>query len=229
MRARCSTSSTTSPPRKQPDLVDAYLATAELALDKQDYALAAETLRKAPKAAAEDPRFHYLLARAFAAEDRAGSAKALAEALKINPRHVDSLLLQVDHLIDAERYAEAEQIAQAGPRRQPARAAGLGLPGGAGAPAERPRRRSRGAAVGAGALGDEPRGRPPDRPQALAEVPLRRGRRRSEAGARARPRLPARQDPALPGPAPARRRRRRAGSSPPRSSPRTATTWSPTT
>ena len=51
--------------KQQPDFVDAYYATAELALEKQDYALAAETLRKAPKAASEDPRFHYLLARAL--------------------------------------------------------------------------------------------------------------------------------------------------------------------
>ena len=64
-RARCSTSSTTSPSRRSPALIEAYLATAELALAKQDYALAAETLRKAPKAAAEDPRFHYLLACAL--------------------------------------------------------------------------------------------------------------------------------------------------------------------
>ena len=96
--------------KQQPDFVEAYFATAELALDKEDYALAAETLRKAPKDAAEDPRFHYLLARALSAEDRAGSAKALAEALKINPRHADSLLLQADQLIDGERYAEAEQV-----------------------------------------------------------------------------------------------------------------------
>ncbi len=48
--------------KQQPDFVEAYLATAELALDKEDYALAAETLRKAPKDAALDPRFHYLLA-----------------------------------------------------------------------------------------------------------------------------------------------------------------------
>ncbi len=61
--------------KQQPDLIEAYLATAELALDKQDLALAAETLRKAPKDAAEDPRFHYLLARAYSAEDRAGSRR----------------------------------------------------------------------------------------------------------------------------------------------------------
>jgi tetratricopeptide (TPR) repeat protein len=96
--------------KQKPDFVDAYFATAELALEKEDYALAAETLRKAPKAAGQDPRFHYLLARALAAEDRAGCAKALTEALKINPRHGDSLLLQADQLIDGERYLEAEQI-----------------------------------------------------------------------------------------------------------------------
>ena len=58
--------------KEQPGLVEAYLATAELALAKQDDALAAETLRKAPKAAAEDPRFHYLLARAYS---RRGSGR----------------------------------------------------------------------------------------------------------------------------------------------------------
>jgi tetratricopeptide (TPR) repeat protein len=95
--------------KQQPEFIEAYFATAEMALDKQDYALAAETLRKAPKNAALDPRFHYLMARALSAEDRAGTAKALAEALKINSRHVDSLLLEADQLIDGERYTEAEQ------------------------------------------------------------------------------------------------------------------------
>ena len=57
--------------KQQPDFIEAHLATAELALDKEDYALAAETLRKAPKEAALDPRFHYLLARALSNEDRA--------------------------------------------------------------------------------------------------------------------------------------------------------------
>jgi tetratricopeptide (TPR) repeat protein len=96
--------------KQQPEFVEAHLATAELALDKEDYALAADTLRKAPKEAALDPRFHYLLALALSDGDRAGAAKEMAEALKINPRHVDSLLLQVDHLIDSEKYAEAAQV-----------------------------------------------------------------------------------------------------------------------
>jgi tetratricopeptide (TPR) repeat protein len=96
--------------KQAPKFIEVYFATAELALGKDDYALAAETLRKAPKEAAVDPRFHYLMARALLNDDRAGAAKALAEALNINPRHTDSLLLQADELIDGERYTEAEQI-----------------------------------------------------------------------------------------------------------------------
>jgi tetratricopeptide (TPR) repeat protein len=98
--------------KEQPDYIEAYFATAELALEKEDNALAVETLRKAPKEAANDPRYHYLLARAFAADDRGRSAQALAEALKINPRHVESLLLQVDQLIDAENEDEAGKVLQ---------------------------------------------------------------------------------------------------------------------
>jgi tetratricopeptide (TPR) repeat protein len=96
--------------KQQPDYVDAYFATAELALEKEDGELAASTLRKAPKAAAEDPQYHYLLARAFVDSDRGEAARAIAAALKINPRHVDSLLLRADQLIDAESYAEADGV-----------------------------------------------------------------------------------------------------------------------
>ena len=96
--------------KQRPELVEAYLATAELALDKQDAALAASTLAKAPKAALEDPSYHYLLARAFSDDDRARSGKELDEALKINPRHVDSLLLRAEHRIDDERYGQAGEL-----------------------------------------------------------------------------------------------------------------------
>src|SRR5262249_39032620 len=46
--------------------------------------------------------------------------KALAAALKINPRHADSLLLLADHQIDSERYSEAaetiKQVLEVNPR-----------------------------------------------------------------------------------------------------------------
>lgn len=94
--------------KQHPDDAEAFYATAELALEKQDLALAADTLQKAPKDAAEDPRYHYLLARAYSDDDRGRSEKALNDALKINPHHAESLLLRADHQIDGERYNEAE-------------------------------------------------------------------------------------------------------------------------
>lgn len=93
--------------KQAPELADGFYAAAELALDKQDYALAADTLKTAPPDAAEDPAFHLLRARALAEGDRAASAAALEDALKINPRSVEALLLKVDGLVDGERYAEA--------------------------------------------------------------------------------------------------------------------------
>jgi hypothetical protein len=91
-----------------PTFVDVYFATAELALDKFDNALAARTLRDAPEAAAKDPRYHYLLARAYAPDNPVRMEESLTAALAIDPKHVDSLLMRVDRLVDAEQYALAE-------------------------------------------------------------------------------------------------------------------------
>lgn len=97
---------------REPDLLAAHFAKAELALEKQDDALAAETLRAAPEAARRDPHYHYLLARALADGDRSASDEALAAALRINPNHVDSLALRADHLIDGERYEAAAKVVE---------------------------------------------------------------------------------------------------------------------
>ena len=92
-----------------PNFVEVHFATAELALEKYDNGLAANTLRAAPKHAANDPRYHYLLARAYASDEPTLAEAAIEKALAINPRHVDSLLLQADRLIDAEQYGPAEE------------------------------------------------------------------------------------------------------------------------
>jgi tetratricopeptide (TPR) repeat protein len=98
-----------TPLRKaQPNFAEAYFAIAELALDKYDNAFAAEILQAAPKPLAQDPQYHYILARAYAADDPARAQAALDAALAINPKHVDSLLIRIDRLIDAEAYIAAE-------------------------------------------------------------------------------------------------------------------------
>ena len=106
--------------KQKPDLVEALHATAELALVKEDGALAATTLAKIPRDAPDEPWTHYLLARAFDESDRTRSESELDRALKINPNHVDSLLLRTSHRIDEEKYDDAsktlDQINEVNPR-----------------------------------------------------------------------------------------------------------------
>ena len=96
--------------QERPDYVEAYLATGELALAKHDYALAAETFQQAVKLAPDDPAVLLGLARAYAPSDPERAKKALARALELNPRHVGSLLMMADRLIDAEHYEQAKGV-----------------------------------------------------------------------------------------------------------------------
>jgi hypothetical protein len=92
-----------SPPR------EAFQATGELALDKHDFALAADAFRAGLAKFPDDPDLQAGLARAFESGDRDEMLKAITAALAINPRNVPSLLLMADHLIDAEQYDDAER------------------------------------------------------------------------------------------------------------------------
>jgi len=96
--------------KRQPTYVDVFLASGELALEKNDFALAAEAFQQAAKLDVGEADAHYGLARAFAPSDSEKAEAALKAALKWNPNHVKSLLLVVDEHIDAERYDEAEKV-----------------------------------------------------------------------------------------------------------------------
>lgn len=91
-----------------PYLRDIYLASGELALDKSDYALAAQTFQEGLKNIPDDPELQFGLARAYAPSDRSQMLKLLQSVLQKNARHVPALLLIVDHAIDAEDYAQAD-------------------------------------------------------------------------------------------------------------------------
>jgi tetratricopeptide (TPR) repeat protein len=96
--------------KRQPSYTEVFLASGELALEKNDFALAAEAFGQAAKLDVGDADAHYGLARAFGPSDSEKAETALKAALKWNPNHLKSLLLIVDEHIDAERYDEAEQV-----------------------------------------------------------------------------------------------------------------------
>ncbi|KPK76369.1 MAG: hypothetical protein AMJ79_06845 [Phycisphaerae bacterium SM23_30] len=87
---------------RDPECREAYIAAGNLALDKNDFALAGDFFQKALKQFNDDPDMHYGLARAFYHSDREVMLKALDAALHINANHAASLLLLAEHQIDAE-------------------------------------------------------------------------------------------------------------------------------
>lgn len=93
-----------------PEHVEAYIATAELALEKGDYKVAAETLAAAKRFDQADARIPYLLARAWESSDAEKANEAIKSALQLNPNHVPSLLYQADAAIDRELYPAAEEL-----------------------------------------------------------------------------------------------------------------------
>ncbi len=98
--------------KRQPNLAVAHLATGDLALEKNDFALAAEAFQQALKIDPADPDAHFGLARAFAPSDSDKAKESLAAALKLNPQHIPSLLLIAEEQIDAEDYDEADKTLQ---------------------------------------------------------------------------------------------------------------------
>ena len=91
-----------------PPLRDAFLAAGQLALDKHDFTLAAETFRAGLKKF-NDADMEEGLAQAFAPSDSDEMLKAIRAALALNPRHIPSLLLLADYLINGEEYDAAEE------------------------------------------------------------------------------------------------------------------------
>ncbi len=96
--------------RIDPNCREAYLAAGALALDKQDYELAANQYRKALERFSDDPDMHCGLAKAFYHSDRISMVKSLDAALYLNPNHVPALLLLAEHQIDCEDYAGAGKL-----------------------------------------------------------------------------------------------------------------------
>jgi tetratricopeptide (TPR) repeat protein len=90
------------------------LAMGQLALNKRDFALAADIFRPAWETWPDDPEIALGLARALESSDPRRAEGFLRKALQENPRHVDAILIGAEKRIDGEEYDLAvEQIQKA--------------------------------------------------------------------------------------------------------------------
>lgn len=99
--------------KADPSYRETYLVSGWLALDKQDYELAAKTFSEGIKRFKDDPDLHYGLAEAYEPSDRKRMLIALETALDANTNHIPSRLLLAEHLIDGEEYEESAKMLDA--------------------------------------------------------------------------------------------------------------------
>lgn len=96
--------------QRAPGLPNAYIAAAELALSKNDFALAAEDFQVALKVDQDNPRILFGLAQAFEPSDSDKAEEYLQQAIEINPNHIPGLLMIAESHLSAERYDETETL-----------------------------------------------------------------------------------------------------------------------
>ena len=89
---------------------DGVIASARLALDKQDPALASTYLRPALKAFPQDAEVAFLLSEALKKGAAEESTKLLQKTLELNPNHFAAKLRLVRQSIDREMYARAKVL-----------------------------------------------------------------------------------------------------------------------
>ncbi len=89
---------------------EAWSASGELALQKQDYALAANLYSEAAQHFPQDPDFQYGLACAYQPSDRPHAIKCIQAALQLNPRHTPALVLWAELAVDSEDYSAADEL-----------------------------------------------------------------------------------------------------------------------
>ncbi|MEM9016203.1 MAG: tetratricopeptide repeat protein [Verrucomicrobiota bacterium] len=91
-------------------LIEAFLAAGNLALEKDDYARAAEEFRGAYKLAPNHPYVLFGLAEAFLPSDRKTGIEYLERVLEESPFHDGALLYQAEYAITTELYPEAREL-----------------------------------------------------------------------------------------------------------------------
>jgi tetratricopeptide (TPR) repeat protein len=96
--------------KNEPKSVDAYLATARMALSKSDSKVASQALSKAAQLDESDPEIFYLLSKAWQNSDPEKATDYLKQSLDINENYIPSLLLLAESKMSNEDYSSAEQV-----------------------------------------------------------------------------------------------------------------------
>ena len=94
----------------QSEVYDAHLATARMAIEKNDDKVASQALAKAVKLDATDPEAFYLLGRSWSSTDPLKSSEFFAKSIELNPRFVPSLIHRAEARMSAEDYETAEKL-----------------------------------------------------------------------------------------------------------------------
>ena len=95
--------------KESPEFRGSYITSGEVALEKNDFALAAKAFMQAAKKFPDDAEAQFGLARAFEPSDAKATAVALEKTLSLNPNHTGARLMMAENFIDSEAYTEAEE------------------------------------------------------------------------------------------------------------------------
>ena len=92
------------------EVFEAHLATARMAIQKNDDKVASQSLAKAIKLDETDPEAYYLLGKSWSATDSAKASEYFAKSISLNPRYVPTLIHGAEARMSAEDYGKAEEI-----------------------------------------------------------------------------------------------------------------------
>ncbi|MFN9984012.1 MAG: tetratricopeptide repeat protein, partial [Pirellula sp.] len=115
--------------KADPKNVESYIATARMALDKNDAQVAAQSLKKAMELDPNDPEIFFLAARAWNSDEEKAT-EYLKRSIELNPKYIPSILPAAESRMNAEDYAaalvlldEIEQVNASHPKMWALRAA----------------------------------------------------------------------------------------------------------
>jgi tetratricopeptide (TPR) repeat protein len=92
--------------KADPKNVEPYVATARMALDKNDAQVASQSLKKAMELDPNDPEVFFLAARAWSSDEEKATGY-LKRSIELNSKYIPSILLAAESRMNAEDYTTA--------------------------------------------------------------------------------------------------------------------------